>query len=383
MEEENKSIPEKEDVFIDEKEQEKFEEKLIQVDEIKKEKNRKKIDKLLAKDIRYRGPFSYRAIRVLGFLFLIFAQLVLCYSFVSNIIDMPAWSEKFFEVIDVISVFSLPMFLTVNFCIIMTSRNKIKKYLILYSCIAILIYLSILFVYYRYVNGIIVTITGDPTEGAKLAEVFAKSLFGSVINYNIFVDLSLFSFFFFFFFYTPGKIKSKKALIWFRLCSIIPILIAVVSFLLYGAYCWGKIDLPVAALSIMPCRSIGIYAVFVVISLFIKLRKYLFIRWGGTPEEYEKYIKTNKSSLEISVISVISIIGVSLIDFIAFIINPLLLLNGIGTTFYIAFIAPVLLLLSYTRKPKHEMIDTFMPFMAFGVMIICYLEAILFVIKHI
>lgn len=343
-------------------------------------KRKRKIAKLLAKkDIKYRGPLSYRSVRILGFVFLILAQAVLCYSFVKKFISMPQWTDGMFNFFEIISAFSLPMFLMVNFTIIMSSKKKIINYLITYTALALMIYLGIIFVYYRYLNGICVSISDTFEEGVALADTIAKQVFGKVINYNIFVDLSLFSLFFFFFFYSPKKIKTKKGILWFRLCSIIPLLIAVTSFIIYGHYFIGDLNLPVALLAIMPCRSIGIYAIFVVISFTIKLRKYLFIKWGGSEEQYEIYARSSRSSFEVSVFSAITIVVVSILDLSLLLIYPRLLLNGVGLTAYMIFIAPILFLFSYTRVPKKSAFDTYLPFIAFGIIAICYLEAILFV----
>lgn len=370
------------------KEQIRQEKKLLrkQNRELKKtpEYQRAKIDRLLSKQgIKYRGPFSYRAVRIFAYIFMFFAQVVLVYSILSSMLSSPSWVGSLMEVLDALSLFALPLFLTANFCVIMFAKKGIKNFLIFYTAFAILIYLTLVLISYRYIGGFARVIAEDAEEAAMLTESITRMFFGKVINYNVFVDLSLFSFFYFFFFYTPKNIKTKRGMIIFRYLSLIPVLIVVASALLYGFYYLEYINLPVAALAIMPCRSLSIYLIFFILSVLIKLRKYKFLKMGGTEEEYEQYTNSNRSSLEVSVLASILILVVSVVEFITFAIFPQLLLFGIGGEFYFVFIIPFIFLLSYTRKPKFKIVDTLMPLVFVIFTIVLYLEAILIFFQNI
>lgn len=344
--------------------------------DLQSNKNRYKIDKLMGlRDLKYRGIFSGRAMKILGFVLMFCAQIYLCINLVNKIGGVKPTTLNFANALDILSVFALPMFLAANFCVIMTSKTKIKKTIITYTVIAIAIYLLIIFIFYRYVMSIGQLFNpDDPAAAYALADTIAKKLFGKVINYNVFVDLSLFSLFYYFLFYTPKKMVKKGSIIAFRILCIIPILFAVIATLLYGFYNESIIDLPVAVLAIMPCRSLGVYVIFFGIAFVVKLRQYLFVKWGGTPQEYDTYAKSNRSSLEISVVSAIIIIVVSLIDFALLYINPWLMYYGIGVNFYLAFAAPFILLLSYTKKTKPNMWDFIMVVIFIFAVIILYLE---------
>ena len=346
-------------------------------------KNRQRIDKLMGlPDLKYRGIFSGRTMKILGFVLMFFAQVCVCLNLVYKMVEVPAGVKDVADVLEVLSIFALPMFLAANFCIIMTSREKIKKMLIIYSAIAILIYLLVILVFYRYLMGIGKVVSESTADAYDFADMVAKKVFGKVINYNVFVDLSLFSLFYFFLFYTPKKIKKDGAILVFRFMCIIPILFAVGSTVLYGLNNTGIVELPVAALAIMPCRSITIYAIFFGVALIIKLRQYLFAKWGGTPEEYDTYAKSNRSSLEISVISAVIMIVVCAIDFGLIYVSPWFLFYGIGFNFYLAFAAPLILLLSYTRKTKASLWDIIMVVLFVFAVIILYLETGLYIITH-
>lgn len=355
--------------------------------ELKKtpEYQRAKIDRLISKqNIKFRGPFSYRTVRIFAYIFMLFAQVYLIYSLACKITTPPDWTKSLVNILEILSVFALPLFITANFCIIMSSKKDIKSHLIINSIIAILIYLSIILIHYRYVGGLSNIIFKDNPELANsFTDALSSLFFGKIINYNIFVDLALFSLFFFFFFYTPQKIKSKKGLTLFRICSIFPVLIAVCSSLLYALHYLSFIKLPVAALAIMPCRSFTFYAIFFALSIVIKYRKHKFIKMGGTRQEYEAYSKSNRSSLEISIIASIIIFVVCLIDFILLLVEPMVLLLGIGTNFYFVFIIPFIFLLSYTRKPKLKALDYILPIIFIVAVIIVYLEGFLLLLGSI
>ena len=131
-------------------------------------------------------------------------------------------------------------------------------------------------------------------------------------------------------------------------------MLVIIAMVLYGLYYQSMIELPVAVLAILPCRSVLIYAIFFILALVIKFRKTLFIKWGGTEEEYGAYASSNRSSLEISIVSTIIIFVVSACDLALLLINPYFLLYGIGFNIYMAAIMPFVMLLSYTRKVKKE-----------------------------
>ena len=350
---------------------------------LKTKNKREKIDKLLAKkDIKYRGIFTYRSVRVLGFVLMLFSQIYLAYQLANKIIDVPSNILKAADVLYFLSAFALPMFLTANFCIIMSSKNKIKKYLVSYSIIAIVIYLAIILVYYRYLYGAMFAIVEDKELAIMLADVIANKLFGGMINYNVFIDLALFSMFFFFLFYTPKKPLTRKMYLAFRWCSVIPALFAITSFVIYGLHDMGQIHLPMAILALLPCRTLTVYIIMFTLSLIMKLRKKLFIKWGGTNEEYEQYLRTNRNSLEVSIISAIVLFVICLIDFVIMCVDIELLFFGLGTSWYMAAIIPFIFLLSYSRKPKLALLDYVLPAVFVVSCIIVYLEVGLYIVKN-
>ena len=345
---------------------------------------RKKIDKLLnKKDIRYNAPLTYRSVRVVGFVLMFLAQIALAYSLAGNIITLSEQATDTILVLQILSAFALPMFLVANFCIIMSSKEKIKKYLISYSIIAIAIYILVLFFYYRYIYGATSIIFGDDQALAEsVARLIANKLFGETMNYNVFVDLALFSMFFFFLFYNPKKQMSKKKMMVFRLCSIIPVVFAVSAFVLYALYYFGRLDLPMYVVAILPCRSLTVYIILFAITLVMKIRKSIFIKWGGTSEEYKQYLTTRRNNLEVSILSSLIVIIICSLDFVIMCIDPIIWTFGVGTSWHMIAVVPFLFFLSYSKKPKHQKYDFVLPIGFIVACIILYLELILFVIRN-
>ncbi len=379
------NIKTEEEIVEDELQPDVIIEETIKQEEIRETQNPKRyrIDKLLSKqDIKFRGIFSHRAVKILGFVFMFLAQVVIAANIGLKYIEPPTWAEGFISVLEVLSIFALPMFLTANFCSIMTSQSKIKTRLITYSAIAIGIYLLILFLFYRYLYGLGDAISDDPEGAFMFADTMAKRIFGKIINYNVFVDLSLFSLFYYFLFYKPKKITKKVPMIIFRSMSVLPVICAIVATIIYGLYYQGTIDLSVPILAILPCRSIIIYTIFFAIAIVIKLRQELFIKWGGTVEEYNNYAKTNRSSLEMSILASIVIFVLSAVDLILFINVPMVIFYGIGFNFYFAFTIPFIFLLSYTRKVKKSIWDILMVVIFIVAVIFLYLELGLFIVRN-
>ena len=141
-----------------------------------------------------------------------FAQIVFAISISAKLVGVPNWIMTSSDVLETISLFATPLFLTANFCVIMTNQSKIKKMLLIYTAIALAIYVAIIFVFYRYFYGIMFALVEDAAQAYVVADALVKKVFGKIINYNVFADLALFSSFYLFLYYTPKKIKKKSSL---------------------------------------------------------------------------------------------------------------------------------------------------------------------------
>ena len=64
-----------------------------------------------------------------------------------------------------------------------------------------------------------------------------------------------------------------------------------------------------------------------------------------------------------------------MIEFVLLLTVPYSVIFGLGVNFYMIFIIPFIFLLSYTRRPKFKVVDTLLPFIFFGSVV---LESILY-----
>lgn len=125
------------------------------------------------------------------------------------------------------------------------------------------------------------------------------------------------------------------------------------------------------------------FALFIAIARYFKVTETQFLKKGKTHEDYEAYLKTNHNSLRFSKKLALNILIFSALDFILLIfLTALHIVNlgytvpteeqmlkaaeiifssGIGQTFEMIIIIPVILLFSYTKTHKNKLIDLAVP----------------------
>ena len=128
-------------------------------------------------------------------------------------------------------------------------------------------------------------------------------------------------------------------------------------------------------------------------SLYIKTRELRFRRHGKTHEEYKAFLNTNKNSWDFSRFLAIALVVIALVDMAILLLvtaretvgmteetfmndyYPTAVIMGFGNSFVLIFLAPLVLLFSYTRKPKNAMIGMLVPVSSFALIMLLYLEA--------
>lgn len=336
---------------------------------------------LMKNDISYCGFLSARGMRILGYCFILLTQLFLLILFLCDVVKFPKWLINLSGSYEFLATLSLPILSFALFSIIISSRDNIKKCIVNYFIYSILIYASIVLIFDRYIVGFISILYPDFELAHIIAEDFVKSIFGSIINYNIFVDLFLFSLFFYFMICKPKNIKSKKALTAFKSLSLIPVIAIIVTSVLYALYNMEIINLPIEILPILPCRSITIYAIFFIIVILIKLRQKKLEKSGVTEEQYKIYLHSNKNSFRFSAISSIVILAISCLDFLISIIIPEAEIFGLGTSYTMVSVIPLILCFSYTKQPKNKAGDNIIRLIFVTLFIIMYLELFLYIMQ--
>lgn len=344
----------------------------------KDRKRLKLMNKMLGdEDIKYRGILSYRYLRIIAWIALAIGQYCLVLSVGLSLLHMDMiYSERTFIILSTIGYFSIPFFLLASFSLIL-SRNKTYKSMVLFYGIAYLgVALALIFVYDRYVGRIIYAVT----DSKSAAKNVVLTLFSKKTDFNVFGDLFVLSLFNFFLNYELKKGTSKKKVIGFRLLAIIPLNFALASYIVTVLARGELIKLPFEVYPFLTTKPPLIYLVFICMSLWIKNRERIYINFGATQQEYNKFLKTNKNSLAFSLHVSFLFLLVSIIDFILYfvVINPSN--YGIGQSTGLFVSIPFILLFSYNKVHKEKTFDAILPFIGIGLVILAYAEAIFHIV---
>ena len=367
--------------------------------------------KMIDKDIKFRGPLSYRYLRLIGWVAMsvMFISMMLIVAMkikVSLELITPEGAAGMQKAADIMSWFSelpLPIFLIANFAIILQHKNNYKKLMKSYGIILLAIYIGFIVVYYHYIVLLLMRI-GDMSFGeARETSILFFTALGKQngLVVNVFVDLFMCVLIMFFIDYTPKKHFKGKKIILFRLLVILPILYELGSATLMGFLGMNGIltdfvfVLPPEILPLIGKKPVGMIIAFVAICVFIKIRERAYIKLGGTREGYNLYIKTNRNSLRLSIMMSITFLVVAILDAVAILLpsilavkqNPFMdieafvnVLTGftIGKSACLILVVPFTMLFSYSRKHNNPKFDKLVPLIGIGMVVISIIETLFF-----
>ena len=122
-------------------------------------------------------------------------------------------------------------------------------------------------------------------------------------------------------------------------------------------------------------------------ALFIKTREWRYCRNGNTHADYEAFLKTNRNSLHFSLFMAALLLVAGFIDYflLSYVTDaakvmsrmPFWVAAGIGDSIMLIFVAPLLLLLlSYTRRPRLQDNDLAIPVAAIALMGLVVLQGL-------
>ena len=174
-------------------------------------------------DIKYRGPLSYRHLRIFGWLFLAVAQVGVILTMNANIRGNPQMYGTLPDVLGVFANFMAPLFLIAAFTTVIVAKDGYRRLLILYSGLSILLFIAFIIIYRHFLIGIadaIMSGGGQTTIDGILSKIFGNGF----IAFNIFIDLFLCALSTFFINYTPKEYFKGKKIYIFRAFVIFPIL---------------------------------------------------------------------------------------------------------------------------------------------------------------
>ena len=113
-------------------------------------------EKILRKDIKYRGKLSYRGVRIIAWIAMgiLFASLILNSGVgFLEYFDKTEAAQRLTNVVNVFSYFAvlpLPLFFIANLGIIASERQNFKALILKFGVLAAGIFFGFLFVYLRY-----------------------------------------------------------------------------------------------------------------------------------------------------------------------------------------------------------------------------------------
>ena len=354
---------------------------------------RKWHERTAEKDIRYRGPLNYQHFQILGWLCIVASQALLILSLGEKLGRLPAAYAGFKDPLTYISWLSLPFLLIANFAQIMNGQKSYRFLLIKNFCAAGAIWGIYAFFLNRYVIGTIDMFNdGTITSFEALSRIMEKAEPTGILCFNIFVDLFLCTLVMFFLNYKPTRIFKGKSRFIFRSFALLPVVYEAGCIVLKVLASRKEITVSPFFYPLFTVKPTMTFVLFIVLALYIKTRELRFRRHGKTHEEYKAFLNTNKNSWDFSRFLAIALVVIALVDLAIFFIvtirevsdmteealntlYPTALIMGFGNSAMLLFLAPLVLLFSYTRKPKSTMIGMLVPVSSFALILLLYLEA--------
>lgn len=352
-------------------------------------------------DIRYRGPLSYQGFQILGWL---------CITLLSGILLLkigikldPKHAAQYTSINRVLTNIesgSLPFLLISNFSRILNNEEGYRTQLIRNGGAALAISVVSILFFNRYVIGTFTQFVTDPEEVAPfLALEFNSIEKKGFIAFNLFIDLFLCTLVMFFLNVRPKRFFTGKKRYFVRAMAILPVAYEACSIYLKGQAATGKILLPFWTFPLLTVKPPMTFMVFVVLVLYIKQREWRFRRYGKKHTECRAFLKTNRNSLQFSIFLAVVLVAAAVLDFLLVVFFTVLsamdvgsaeafvgseaevvrmmtgaMAMGFGDAVSLLFVAPLVLLFSYTRIPKNKMLSAVIPVAAIVLMIIFLLE---------
>lgn len=334
----------------------------------KKEKKRKKLNNryFYENDIRYRGPLSYRSLRIIAWIAMAASQIVSLNEFSTRLIKTGILGDGLELFFMIFSTLSVPLFIIATFSTILNKGKTIKSVIIFYAAAAIGLALALIFLYYRYVVALFTSLGADTIDIAAV-----NVSLGYKLKVNVFVDLLMLSIFYFFIMYDPKKHFQGKWHYVFRALSILPMLYAIASYYIkvfasLSAGTENEFIIPVALNVFLTTKPLPIYILFIALTLWLKRREKQIKKLGGSKAAIERFENSNRNSLSFSGFTSILCLVISMIElggliatFLVGDLSILFTLNAfeIGNSAGLFLAIPFLMLFSYSRKHKDSSID--------------------------
>lgn len=323
-------------------------------------------ERFLYKDLKVRPFISTLAIKYIAVVIFCLYQLSMCLrlELAMNQIDdfktEQAILECFLKIFTHIGELSLSLVLVWIVSHINGFEDRALRMLLFYGTIGILFYvgevLSIHYYFIPKVNQIANTYIGFELDYEMLSEIA-----GYFSNFNVFLDMFLCTCIYYFSIAKPKRIKTKRGMIFFRLCVIFPIAYIIASFTMSGLLTQAQVEFSNNYFigCLIPNKKPVLFIMFSLVVLFVTLREKVYNRIHRNMSAddsneniltYEEYKMTNRYVINYSVI-------VSLILCVCAVADTLIGLApgagdfGFGKSLSLMLAIPFILLHDFTKKP--------------------------------
>ena len=348
-------------------------------------------------DIKFRGPLSYRHLRIIGWLFLAIAQIAVLLTFSTNLFGDPNMYGVWPNILNSFSTLMAPLFLIAAFATVLVAKDGYKRLFFLYAGLSVLVYVAFLIVYQHYLIGLISVLVPDETAnyGELVLQLLAKE--GS-LSFNIFIDLLLCTLITFFINYQPKKYFQGKKIYLFRAFVALPILYEISCVVLKALAARDILTLSPYVFPLLTTKAPMTFIIFIAMALFIKIRHRFYIKKGKSDEDYKRFLTTNVNSLHFSLFLSVAIVATVILDFLTFLLLYTIFYSaipmpvgitveqwsamqidavynlGFGQVFPLLLIIPLVLLFDYRKTYKNTLPDLIIPVAGVVLIAIIYLE---------
>lgn len=354
-------------------------------------------------DIKFRGPLSYRHLRIAGWFFLLIAQVgvLLGMATKSSLISVP---EPVLTLFEVFGSLMTPLFLVAAFSQVLIAKDGYKRLIFTYVAGAIGLYLLYILVFLHFGVGFAYSITGDwKLAFDNVSSIAAMAAAYSNVSFNIFIDLVLCTLVTFFINYRPSKYFQGKKIYLFRSFVALPILFELGSIALKILSTQGVISLSAFVIPLLTTKAPVAFFIFIALALFVKNREKFYLKKGKTHKDYKDFLHTNVNRLHFSLFLVFAILIAVVIDMLLFIslsliqaapymngpdvetvvLTSAMAVNswGFGNCIPMIFIIPFIILFDYKKTYTNKKIDLLIPVVGVALLALVYIEGLFEILR--
>lgn len=347
-------------------------------------------------DIRYLGPFSYRAFEILGWLCVVLSVAVVILTMVMNVSTRAGAGQSLPRRILPYATQMSAFFLVIaGISRIMRDSAEYRQQLLTYLGLAGIVAAGSALIFQRTVMVAIYKLFMEPELVLSLIEEAFADLSGNgFIAFNVFIDIFLCILLFFFVNVRPRHLFTGKWVLILRAYAVLPVAYAVVCmWLKYQAVCKNMV-LPFWCFPLLTVKPVTTYGLFLFLAIYVKRKEIQFCHNGRTMAECQASLRTRRNSLRFGIILAVTLAVAAIVDnLLQYGAAQLLLkshapaeVNALawslraakrigfgGDSLVLLIAAPIMLLYSFNRVPKWRIFSVLAPLVAIALVVLLWL----------